>query len=162
MHSRFSDSQSPGGTVRIMPHGGAATAMPPALAPVASLAMFELHGIGNPGALIAAHGERPRWYRRGEAIRGSIVLAGIARGHVVLADGTARLRIDLPQRLGGSGEPVPAGLRGLRPEPQPPSGERSGAELTAGASAARAAVPEPATPEEQEAARLGQLPGAAS
>lgn len=152
----------PGGVVRILPGDDRIPAATPApSAPAATLGGFELHGIGKPiadTALIAAHGEAPRWFRRGALVRGNIVLAAIARGHVILADGNARLRIDLPQRLGGSGEPVPAALRGLRPEPRPPSGERSGAELTAGTGAAHAASPQPATPEEREAARLGMLP----
>jgi len=157
--------ESPRGMVRILSRDDRdPTAMPPPTASAAPLGDFELHGIGKPladTALLAAHGEAPRWFRRGAPIRGNIVLAEIARGHVILADGNARLRIDLPQRLGGSGEPVPAGLRGLRPEPRPPSGERSGAELTAGTASSPAAPPQPATPEEREASRLGMLPAGA-
>lgn len=156
-----SDADDPPGMVQIKaPASDARSAsLVQSAAALSPLHAFELHGIGlspAPAALLAQHGEAPRWVRQGDVVRGAVLLASVARGHVILADGDQRLRIDLPQRLGGSGEVVPAPLRGLRPEPQPPSGERSAAELAVGASMAG----EPPTPEEREAARLGQLPGA--
>lgn len=131
------------------PAGGGvlATAPPPVASPAPEVAravipprngtsmMYELHGTSPrgapPSALLAPHGDTPRSYTVGQTVGPGVTLETVARGHVILREGTQMARIDLPSRLGGSGEPVAPAERGLKPEPQPPSGELSGAQMAA-------------------------------
>jgi hypothetical protein len=123
---------------------------------------YELHGIavmqGRTVALLATHNGVPQPFAQGATIISGLTVAEIGAGHVLLEEGGQVHRIDLPPRLGGSGEMVAPQDRGLRPEPQSASGERSGFEVAAQVARASGGVPAAMTPEEQEAARSGELP----
>ncbi|MHA6723990.1 hypothetical protein [Sphingomonas sp. RS2018] len=101
--------------------------------PVEARMLYELHGTSpggaRPTALLAPHGATPRSFVAGERVGPGVVLESVAPGHVLLREGAALVRIDLPPRLGGSGEAVAPADRGLKPEPQPPTGELSGAQM---------------------------------
>ncbi|QJU59974.1 hypothetical protein HL653_21475 [Sphingomonas sp. AP4-R1] len=123
---------------------------------------YELHGItvlqGRTVALLTPHNGSPTPFAQGATIIPGLTVAEIGAGHVLLAESGQLHRIDLPPRLGGSGETVAPQDRGLRAERQSASGERSGVEVAAQVARASGGVPAAMTPEEQEAARAGELP----
>lgn len=90
---------------------------------------WELHGIDGATAWLAPHDGQPRPYRAGNRLSATVTLVAVRRGSVLLREGERLHRLDRPARLGGSGEPVPAGREGLHPSPQPPTGEASGAAI---------------------------------
>lgn len=87
---------------------------------------WELHGIDGATAWLAPHDGQPRPYRAGKRLSATVTLIAVRRGSVLLRQGERLHRLNRPARLGGSGEPVPAGREGLHPSPQPPTGEASG------------------------------------
>lgn len=99
--------------------------------PGGEILAWELHGIDGATAWLAPHDDQPRPFRAGDRLSATVTLVEVRRGSVLLREGERLHRLDRPARLGGSDEPVLPGREGLRPSPQPPTGEASGAAIAA-------------------------------